>query len=54
MPLIINEMEVNVAPDAHAPGAPPGSPPPPSGLTPQHVLALIEKTGSRAERLRAH
>lgn len=55
MPLIINELEVNVAPEERpAPAAAKAAPAAPAGLTPQQVVALVERSRSRAERLRAH
>jgi hypothetical protein len=55
VPLIINELEVNVAPDVRqSSAAAPAPPVSPGGLTPQQVLALVDRTRSLAERLRAH
>ena len=56
MPLIINELEVTVAPEAKPPAAAPGpgAAPPAAGMSPQRVLALLEGARLREERLRAH
>jgi len=53
MAVIINELEVRVAPAAPAAMAAPAAPAP-SSLSAREVLLLVQQRRERDERLRAH
>lgn len=55
MAVIINELEVRVAPEAPAAmAAPTAAAPAPSSLSAREVLLLVQQRRERDERLRAH